>query len=55
MQQPVRDRPDLHRSYAGCSRIGIDGDQRYLAGGLGPQPNLGIIHNISSQWTEGRK
>src|SRR5215472_10725771 len=47
------DGPCLHCSYAGCSRIGIDSYQIYLAGCRGPQPDPGVIHNLSSQWTEG--
>ena len=53
MQHPMVDGPGLHRSHAGCSRIGIDGDQRYPTGCGGSQPIPGIIHNLGSQWTEG--
>src|SRR5713226_9120554 len=52
MQHAVRDGPGLHRSYASCRGIGIDSDQRNLAGSRGSQPGLGIIHNLSSQRTQ---
>ncbi len=53
MQHSMVDGPGLHFSYAGCSRIGIDGDQVYPTGCGGPQPDFSVIHNLSSQWTEG--
>ncbi len=53
MQHSVGDGPGLHCRHAGCSWIGVDGDQGYPTGGSGSQPIPGIIHDLGSQWTEG--